>query len=289
MKPRIRQAGFTLIEAIMVIVITGIVAGMVAVFIKGAIDSYFDTVRRAELTDAADISLRRLAREIRLALPNSLRVDCATDSARCYIEFIPTTDGGRYRDAGDGSSSGNILDFTDSSKTSFDVLGPATVAAGNFIVVYNLGPGYAPADAYSGGNRATVAPAYAGGSPVILASNPFATQNPPLPSPNSRFHVVPSTGPVTYVCPQGTAGQVLRYTNYRTAGAWTTQPTSIAAAPLSSVTPGAVVNNATCVVSYTPAVLQRLGLLFIQLMVTDGAATPESIRVFQQIHVDNSP
>jgi hypothetical protein len=31
-------------------------------------------VRRAELTDQADVALRRITRDIRLALPNSLRV-----------------------------------------------------------------------------------------------------------------------------------------------------------------------------------------------------------------------
>ena len=40
-------AGFTLVEAIMVIVITGILAGMVAVFIKAPVDGYVDSVRRA--------------------------------------------------------------------------------------------------------------------------------------------------------------------------------------------------------------------------------------------------
>ena len=41
-------------------------------------------MRRAELTDAADVALRRMTREIRQALPNSLRV-----SGNC-IEFIAT-------------------------------------------------------------------------------------------------------------------------------------------------------------------------------------------------------
>ncbi|QDX81706.1 hypothetical protein B9N43_10840 [Denitratisoma sp. DHT3] len=287
---RKKQTGFTLIEAIVVIVITGIVASMLVVFVKGALDNYFDAVRRAELTDAADISLRRFAREIRLALPNSLRVDCAADSTRCFIEFIPTMDGGRYRDAGDGSTGGNILDFTDSTETSFDALGPVIAGAGDFIVVYNLGPGFAPADAYTGGNRATIAPGYAGGNPIQLTTNPFAAQSPPLSSPNSRFHVVPSTGPVTYVCQQLTPGQVLRFSNYRTTTPWTSQPISVATgAVLLGGVSTVVENQATCTVTYTPAVLQRNGILFIQLNIFDGTSSGERIQVFQQIHVDNSP
>ncbi|MFA6270798.1 MAG: type II secretion system protein, partial [Candidatus Paceibacterota bacterium] len=77
MKPRRPSAGFTLVEAVVAIVITGILAGIVAVFIASPVQGYVDSVRRAELTDAADVALRRMMRDIRLALPNSLRVTSA--------------------------------------------------------------------------------------------------------------------------------------------------------------------------------------------------------------------
>ena len=69
---RTRNCGFTLIEAIVVIVITGIIASMVAVFIRTPVDGYLDAERRAGLTDIADTAVRRMARDIRLALPNSV-------------------------------------------------------------------------------------------------------------------------------------------------------------------------------------------------------------------------
>ena len=56
-------AGFTLVEVIMVIVITGIIASFVGVFIKGAIDAYVDSARRAELSDVADTAVRRISRD----------------------------------------------------------------------------------------------------------------------------------------------------------------------------------------------------------------------------------
>ena len=67
-----RQAGFTLLEAVLVIVLTGVVAAMVAVFIRAPITAYVDQARRGELTDAADTALRRLSRELQRALPNPL-------------------------------------------------------------------------------------------------------------------------------------------------------------------------------------------------------------------------
>ena len=68
------QRGFTLVELVVVIVIIGIVSSMVAVFITVPVRSYMDTAARVELADIADTATRRIARDVRLALPNSVRV-----------------------------------------------------------------------------------------------------------------------------------------------------------------------------------------------------------------------
>ena len=279
-----RSAGFTLIEIVMVIVIIGIISGMVAVFVVKPVQGYIDAVHRAELTDTADVALRRLTRDVRLALPNSLRV--MTSGGNHYIEFIMTTNGGRYRDTTDGSTAGNFLSWTSANLT-FDVLGPMpsspALAVNDYIVVYNLGTGYAPADAYAAAdpctncNRAKVSGISA--NVVTLSTNPFAGQSPPLPSPNARFQIVPGgTKAVTYVCPTTTAGNLSRYANYG----------FNAAQALPSGTPSTLAANATCTVDYTPTATGRNGLLYIELKLTD-TTNGESVTLFQQIHVDNAP
>jgi MSHA biogenesis protein MshO len=276
---RHHAAGFTLIEIVMVIVIIGIISSMVAIFVVKPVQGYVDAVKRAELTDAADVALRRFTRDLRLALPNSLRV--MTSGGNHYIEFIMTSNGGRYRDESDGSTAGNFLSFTDTSIKTFDVLGPMpsnpAMAVNDYIVIYNLGSGYSPADAYTGGNRAQISGIAS--NVVTLLTNPFASQSPPLPSPNARFQVVPGgTKAVTYVCPTTTAGNLSRYANY---GFNATQlaPTG---------TPSTLAANAICTVDYTSTATGRNGLLYIELALTDSTSG-ESVTLFQQIHVDNAP
>jgi MSHA biogenesis protein MshO len=271
---RVRPAaGFTLIEMIMAITITGIVAGMVAVFIRAPVEGYVDSVRRAELTDTADVALRRIARDVRLALPNSLRV--MTAGGIHYIEFIMTRSGGRYRDPADGSTAGDFLSFTSVADTTFDALGPLpAMAANDFVVVYNLGvPG---ADAYAGNNRAQIAGI--AGNTITLTANPFAIQTPPLPSPSARFQIVPGgEQAVTYACPQAVAGNLARHWGY---GFNAAQAVPAGSSAL-------LATNATCEVDYISAATGRNGLLYIRLTLTD--ASGEAAILFQQIHVDNAP
>ncbi len=105
MRPRQRTlSGFTLVEMIVVIVITGILAGVVAIFLRVPVEGYMDSARRAEMTDIADTALRRMGRDLRTAVPNSVRIPAPAGSA--YIEFLPTRDGGRYRADPTGGSGG---------------------------------------------------------------------------------------------------------------------------------------------------------------------------------------
>jgi MSHA biogenesis protein MshO len=325
MAMRHRSGGFTLIEAVITIVITGILAGMVAVFIAGPVKGYVDSARRAELTDTADLILRRISREVHLALPNSLRV--TTIGGVTYVEFIATSGGGRFRDSvSDQSQSGAgyySLNFNDNTvagqcattpaNCKFDVVGtvPANpaIAAGDFIVVYNLGQdsvghSYAPADAYASGNpcsacnRAQVS-AISGSTitlyPNAAGNNVFADQGTLIRSSSyssNRFHVVPGTlQAVTFACPSASPGPVSRYQGY---GFYSTQTASKAAAVATTGTQ--LATGATCSVTYTGSVTQQHnGLLTIQLNLKDYTSTTslstiaDSVSLLREIHVDNSP
>ena len=80
----------------------GIVGTTFGVFIVPAITANQDLERRAALVDSAEIAVRRMARDIRIALPNSVRVSFVAGTGFA-IEMIPTIDGGRYCLGGDAN------------------------------------------------------------------------------------------------------------------------------------------------------------------------------------------
>jgi MSHA biogenesis protein MshO len=278
MRSNTGQQGFTLIEAIMVIVITGILGTMVAVFIRAPVDGYIDSVARAELTDAGDTALRRIGRDVRVALPNSLRTTSGGSTA-CF-ELLPTVGGGRYRIAQSSVPSGDILDFS-VADSSFDVLGSSNLppsggfATPHHAVIYNLGiPG---ADAYTAAdlNRAAIAAASTAANITLTAANKF-----PLQSPGNRFHVI-SDFSVIYSC---SAGTLIRSTRAITAA-------QLAACPAVGTVLVGNVDCANSSFSYVPAVSQRNGLLTMTLVLTQpgSAGTQETISLYQEVHVDNTP
>jgi MSHA biogenesis protein MshO len=235
-----RQRGFTLVEAIMVMVLIGVLSAVVAVFIRAPVQNYADSASRAELVDTADLALRRLSRDLRAALPNSVRV--AGDGHA--IEFLPTKGGGRYLAAEDGvadaATEKYALDFLN-GVTKFSIVGALPGMAGritansDYVVVYNLG--IPPQDAYqiatptAHHNIARIVDVKTGLGGLLniqMADNPFSASatltDPALqPSPTQRFQIAGS--PVYYSCESKNGVLTLtRYTNYAITAAMSNTP-----------------------------------------------------------------
>jgi len=277
------QRGFTLMEAVVVMVLTGILVGAVAVFITSPMLGYQDTARRAEITDTADTAVRRVARDLRLALPNSVRITGSNQ----VLEVLSTRTGGRYRYAL-GTGTEDILDFS-AADTSFDVLGPTvTLVAGDQIVVFNLGiPG---ADAYAGNTLDTHnRRAYSGGGATV-SNVPITSANRlPFDSPSHRFHVVERA--VTYFCDL-TAGKLWRYWGY-TIQASQANVDSIAeldalTLPATATRGKALLaqNLSACTFAYETSVTERSGLVSMQMSFTQSG---ETVSLYHAVHVSNVP
>lgn len=282
-----QQRGFTLIELVITLVVSTIVVGFVSLFISGPVMGFTDQARRARLVDAADAALRRIGRDVRRALPNSVRTTSA--AGVIALEVLSTVDGARYRAQPPGVAA-QILDFA-AADGSLNVLGPFTQLAKpwnsttHFLAVYNVGvPG---ADAYelanvitpvnttinisvdgaTGEDRVTLAPAFR-----------FA-----YTSPTQRVFLV--DGPVTYLC-DPVAGTLMRYSGYSIAASQASRDSHgelIGAGATASLMANQLVS---CSFAYTAGTAERAGLVSLQFAVQ---AQGETVSLLSQVHVDNVP
>ncbi len=262
------QRGFTLLELIIVIAVIGVIGAVVAIFLKSSIDAYFASARRAALTDVADTALRRMARDIRKALPNSIR----NPNPQC-LEFIPTKTGGRYRAEDDVGGDGDILNFVQAD-TSFNMLGRNSdlpvdqqIRVNDVVAVYNLG--ILGANAYAADNTSRVTGVVNGTeSSISIVSKRF-----PLALGGKRFHVIPADeNVVAYVCSND--GKLRR----------TVRAFAAAACPAT----GAILAShvGSCNFVYNGADLERNEPARLSITLTDSG---ETIRLYHQIYVNNTP
>ncbi|MEY4884580.1 MAG: hypothetical protein RIS34_2434 [Pseudomonadota bacterium] len=275
------QQGFTLIETIMVMVILGIVAAMVSTFIVQPVRGYLDTVARVELVDATDNALRRMGRDLRIALPNSVRI-----ASGLTLELIPTTAGGRYYQD-DATTGTKRLSFGVADTDGFEVMSPGvSLRNGQDLVFYNLGEGAIESDAYAPTNTSTSnRRPYAGATgPVAgtLATTGWAALPVAARAPPYRFQAIDP--PVTYHCDL-TAGTLRRYTNYGFNATQVSPPTLGTSAVLAT-------GVTACAFTYDAnAVAARSGLVSLSLSLTSSATSggSETVNLHHAVHVDNLP
>lgn len=263
------QRGFTLVELILVIILIGVMAGALVVFLRPAVEIFSIQRSRAELQGAAESGLNALQREVRHALPNSLR----TPGGAC-LELIPTIAGGRYRRFADATRSDTAPLDTTQPTTEFDVLGVMTQsrapAAGDWVVVGNQSVN----DAYTDGvNRARITnPAQAVNAAVGSRRIVIEAQQFPLGYAGGRFFVVPQAEPALFfVCSgagivngQGTG------TLYRQVRAFDANYPSSCPAAGGEVLATRV---SSCSFQYDPSALAEYGLLQTRLALTRDGET----------------
>jgi MSHA biogenesis protein MshO len=290
--------GLTLIELVVAMVLVAIIVGATLYFAY-PLRQAVDLTTRAELTDIADNALQRIAREVRSALPNSVRVDASNH----FLELIPVRTAGRYRAEPSGAGCDAATDTTGSDQLAFDIpdscfksigtlADAGTITTDDFVVLNNYGAGFLEQDAYrtSGTlNRAKVTGAIEQGAVrerINFTSTTFSRSF--HDSAAKRFFII--KGNATTVLPEPVTFDCSTPTLFRRWGYPMTpsQPTSTFAgatsAPLAA-------NVSQCSFEYLPNVAPQVGLLTLRLTLSktvSGGGT-ETVSLYHAVHVANVP
>src|SRR5690606_15049723 len=267
------QGGFTLVELVLVIALAGVVAVMISTVLSRPLQGFVDQSRRAELTDQAATALNHMVRELRRAVPNSVR------ESPDGLDFVPVHEVGRYEESADGRLP--TCDETPTPTCHIKVLtemDAGRVAESRWLVIYNVG-------AESGGEPVEQQNLWHSSNPGVVtpkdasfewdkATKQLVVKNADdfrfaFSSPQRRLFLAKEV--VRYRCE---SGELLRETF----------DTLDLKSPTSSVPLANAVSH--CAFTYQSGTHTRNALVTLRLSLSkDG----ETIQLVQQVHVDNAP
>lgn len=291
---RRRRNGLSTIEMVTAIVVTGVLSVGLAGILRHPMQGYSAVSRRAELVDLAELALQRMSRDLRMALPNSVRVG-ADGTA---IELLHVVAGGRYR--AEPGINPNGRDHTDASDwlsfggdDRFNLLGRISdfsfehgtaLPAGTRVAIYpasdevwhaaasDADPGVVSAST----NRIVLLDDGDEDQIALATSHRFS-----LASPRSRLYLV--DGPVSYVCDAASAALV-RVERYAVASV---QPEALDESPLAAGARARASDHVeSCRFEYLPGTPSRSGLVTISLVLESEG---ERVRLLQQVPIPNAP
>ena len=282
MKTPRRYTGFTLIEVLIVLITVGILAAGTTVFIAHTARSYVDIAEREQLSTAGRIAIERMTRELRDALPNSVRVD---SNARC-VEFLPAVGGGLY--AGDRYYQQNASDPINLPTSghqlhAFGLLGELDEA--QYVAIYPIDTRSIYDASASDWPMREITPEIAlpANQRFVITMQPTGRPFPPrLPSDNARLFLVGV--PVSF-CIQN--NNLYRYSGYALAATQSVPPSG------SGVTGRLLLEDLdadTSSFAYDPGDHSRFGIVSLRLSLQRPSFNAqETLHLSHEVHVRNAP
>lgn len=280
------QAGFTLIELIIVITLMGSMIAIVGTFMNRPFQAYQNQSSRSKLVTVITSALINMKRDINNSVPNTLRV--ATSGSDTALEMLNMYTGGRYRytvAAGvDNALAPGLLD------DEFHVLGSVKpFAAGSaFRLIVNplnttrLYEAAVLTSSFIGiitpaATTLTLTEDAVTNEDKITLSSAFQFDLIGTGSRRKRFYI--SDTPLTYRCDM-TAKTLTRYRGYDIVNP---QATGV---PTSATASLVLENLNLCEINYDPGSATRSGVITIKL---GTEINGESLNMVQQLQVSNAP
>lgn len=268
-----KSAGFTLIELIMVIVILAIMGTVSVKFISNSARGLVDTGERQALASSATIAVEKVLREVRRALPNSLRV--FDDGANKCLELVPILYSSVY-----------LSVPTASAATSFKSIQFVNAVGGEsgYVAVYPSSPEsvYDANKAVSSMTAVASTVGAVGSADENLQTITFtggASYRFPTDSPKKRFYLV--SQPISF-CNDG-SGRLWRYQNY----GFYPNENNIPFASADKVLIADSLQNLEF--NYSLAQLQRNAVVRMSVTIVRPNDASELINVSQEVQLRNVP
>ena len=251
-----KMRGFTLIELVVVIVLLGITALTFTRLIINSVQGYLDTSNRQDSAAMARIALDRIARELREAMPLSIRI-----SGTC-LQFLPINSSFVYTSLTVGSTSVQVVEPP----------GGYSVPAGSYYAaVYPI----LSSDLYNTTAMKSITNfgSVTGGLRALTLASAFTTIH---NSPGERLYVVNNL-PVSYCF---TNNSLIRYTSAVTAA----QPT-----------PGAGLSNGAILIdkltaaafTYNAGNWQNNALVTIAFTISQASSNNETLQFDHEVWLRN--
>tara|TARA_B110001454_G_scaffold29420_1_gene28760 strand:- start:22202 stop:23053 length:852 start_codon:yes stop_codon:yes gene_type:complete len=267
------KRGFTLIELIMVIVVLGIISIGSLSFISNSAQGLVDTAERQAIASTATIAIEKVLREVRRALPNSVRT--FPDGGNECLELVPILHSSEY-----------VSIPTASAATSFESIKFVTAngTESGYVAVYpnSLMSVYGNNESVS----ATTATASTVGIPSAdlqtLTFAAAATYRFPTESPRKRFFLVDQ--PISFC--DDADGRLWRYQNY---GFNLDSTSSLPTSGTNRVLIADSLKTNSLKFNIIPAQLQRNSVVRMSLIIERGGLSAEQVDITQEVQLRNVP
>lgn len=265
----IKQKGFTLIELVTVIIILGVIATSITTFLRYGTQSYTDAAEREELISTARFAIERLNREVRNALPNSIRTHGG--NSHC-LEFTPIVKSVIYIDipVAPESAEENV-DFLMLDQPLAPSIKYVSIYALNANDIYNKKPGVL--EAYSSITNS-------GDKKIPSTVNFTESLHFQAESPTNRMYIIDE--PISYCVKNGSLYRYQGYTQYNSAD----YPNNNGVLMADYINNLSVPSDILPPFQTLPATLQRNAIALVQLRFVRNL---EKIVFSNEIQVPNVP